>query len=132
MVNDPVADFITRLRNAALRQAETVTVPANRLTAAIGEALVRARYVTHVDRRDGGTGQPVLVISFRYVNGLNAIHSIRQLSKRSLRRYSSYKTLRSPQRGSGILILSTPLGVLSDREARTKGVGGELLCEIHS
>lgn len=132
MVNDPVADFITRLRNAALRGAQTVSVPANRLARAIGDALVRARYVAHVERKDGATGRPELVITFRYVNGLNMIHSIRQLSKRSLRRYSSYRTLRSPQRGSGILILSTPLGVLSDREARTKGVGGELLCEIHS
>lgn len=132
MVNDPVADFITRLRNAALREAETVTVPMSRLATAIGDALVRARYIDRVERRADEAGRPELIVSFKYVNGLNAIHSIRQISKRSLRRYSSYKTLRSPRHGGGILILSTPLGVLSDREARTKGVGGELLCEIHS
>lgn len=131
MVTDPIADVITRLRNAAMRQAPSLTVPASRLTESLLTAVTRAGYLERVERV-GEADRPQLEVTLKYVNGLNAIHTIRQLSKRSLRRYSSYKTLRSPRHGGGVIILSTPLGVLSDREARAKGVGGELLCEIHS
>jgi len=131
MTNDPIADIITRIRNATLRQAPALTVPASRFTEALVTAMVRTGYLKQVERIVQDE-RPMLQISLKYVNGFNAIHGIKQLSKRGLRRYSSYKTLRSPRHGGGILLLSTPLGVLSDREARQKGVGGELLCEIHS
>ena len=131
MVNDPVADLITRIRNATLRQATSLRLPASRLTEAIATAMLRTGYLSDV-RRVHSEPQDQLELTLKYTNGLNAIHSIVQVSKRGLRRYSSYKTLRSPRHGGGILLLSTPLGVLSDREARSKGVGGELLCEIHS
>ncbi len=131
MVNDAVADTLTRIRNAGLRHAEGLEVPASRYREAILAALVRTGYLTGyvLEPRDG---RPVLVVRLKYIDGLHAIAAIRQLSKQSLRRYSSYKTLRSPRRGGGILLLSTPLGILSDREARQRGVGGELICEIHS
>ena len=131
MVNDPVGDIITRIRNATLRQAPVLMVPASRFTEAVVTAMVRTGYLESVQKLTNSE-RPTLQITLKYVNGLNAIQAIRQLSKRGLRRYSSYKTLRAPRHGGGILLLSTPLGVLSDREARQKGVGGELICEIHS
>mgnify|MGYP001577649225 CR=1 FL=1 len=131
MVNDSVSDLLTRLRNASMRHSDTVQVPATRFSVAILEALVRTGYLERTEALDND-GRPMVAVSFKYIDGENVIKAIRQLSTRGLRRYSSYKTLRAPRHGGGILLLSTPLGVLSDREARQRGVGGELLCEILS
>ena len=131
MTNDTVSDLLTRLRNAIMRHAATVTVPATRFSASILDAMVRAGYVMGYEPAEE-TEHPMLVVTLRYINGASAMQAIKQLSTRGLRRYSSYRTLRAPRHGGGILLLSTPAGVLSDREARKQGVGGELLCEIHS
>lgn len=114
-----------------MRHAATVTVPASRFAKAILEAMVRTRYIESIAMLESD-GRPVIQVTLRYVNGVNAIQAIRQLSHRGLRRYSDYRSLRSPRHGGGIILLSTPLGVLSNAEARKRGVGGELLCEIHS
>jgi len=114
-----------------MRNAAKLTVPASRFSKAILEAMVRTRYIDRIASGEEN-GRPVIEITLRYVNGTNAIQAIKQLSHRGLRRYSDYRSLRAPRRGGGIMLLSTPLGVLSNAEARKRGVGGELLCEIHS
>ena len=131
MTKDPVSDLLTRIRNAGMRHESTLTVPASRYAASIVEALVRTNYLEGFKPVEE-SGRNYLSIQLKYTNGVNAIQAIKQLSRQGLRRYSSYKTLRSPRRGGGILLLSTPVGILSDKEARKRGVGGELLCEIHS
>lgn len=131
MTHDSVSDLLTRLRNASARRAATVQVPATKFGHAILTALVRTGYLERIESVEAA-GHPMVSVSFKYVNGTNAMKAIRQLSTQGLRRYSSAKTLRAPRHGGGILLLSTPIGVLSDREARQRGVGGELLCEIHS
>ena len=131
MTKDPVADLLTRIRNAGMRNEATLTVPASRYVTSIVEALVRTRYLESFEQTEDG-GRNYLSIRLKYTNGVNAIQAIKLLSRQGLRRYSSYKTLRSPRHGGGILLLSTPAGILSDHEAKKRGVGGELLCEIHS
>jgi small subunit ribosomal protein S8 len=132
MVQDTVSDLITRIRNASLRHAESVRIPKTRFGQAILDALIRSGHLgPYADEVDAHQ-RPYLRVALRYVNGLNAIQALRQRSRQGLRQYRSYRLLRSPRRGGGFSILSTPLGVLTDREARLKRVGGELLAEIHS
>lgn len=130
MTHDSVADLLTRIKNALMRQAQTVIVPSSRYNRSILEALIRSGLITdfsEIIQND----HPNLKINLKYYNGSSLIQGIKQISKQGLRRYSSYKTLRSPRRGGGITLLSTPVGILTDKEAKTKGVGGELLCEIY-
>lgn len=132
MVQDIVSDLITRIRNASLRRAESVRIPKTRFGQAILDALIRSRCLGSYVVESAVDHRPFLRVALRYENGLNSIHAIRQRSRQGLRQYRSYRLLQSPRRGGGLFILSTPLGVLTDREARAKRVGGELLAEIHS
>jgi small subunit ribosomal protein S8 len=116
MVNDPLGDMLTRIRNAQMRKLPKVITPASKL-----------RAYTKIDR---GRGKADLEIELKYSNGQPAIKKISRVSKPGRRVYSSVKDLKPVANGLGVAILSTPKGVMSDWRAREENVGGEVLCSV--
>jgi small subunit ribosomal protein S8 len=126
MVTDPISDFLVRLQNASMARKERVSVPFSRMKRSIAEILVREGYVGEVDGKGAGS----LTISLTYRNGRPAISGIKRISKPSRRLYLGVRDLRPVKRGHGLMLLSTPAGILTGKEAREKRVGGEALFEI--
>jgi small subunit ribosomal protein S8 len=131
MLTDPISDMLTRVRNAALARHERVSIPASRLKRAVAEILVSEGYITSVqsDVDDRGHDRIVLVLKYDREK-LPAIEGIRRVSRPGKRVYVACDKIGKVRNGLGISVLSTSRGVMSDRTARTQGVGGELLCEV--
>lgn len=130
MMTDPIADMLTRIRNANRIGRKSVQMPASRLRVGIANVLKDEGFVEdyHVEQ---GKPSSTLHLTLRYgLDGEKVIRSIRRVSKPGRRAYAGLKELKPVLRGQGIHVLSTPKGVLSDRKARELGVGGELLAEI--
>ncbi len=130
MMTDPIADLLTRIRNAVRVERPYVDVPLSRLKARIVDVLHREGYVWDSEVIEG---QPVstLRINLKYgPNGEHLIEHIERISRPGRRVYVGVRDLREIRQGTGVSILSTPRGVLSNREAREQGVGGELLCQV--
>lgn len=129
-LTDPIADMLTRIRNAAHARHATVAIPSSKLKVAIADVLKREGYIQDY-RVTPDAKQNVLHVELKYLEGnKSAIETIRRVSKPSIRVYVSKEKVRPVRRFMGISILSTTQGVLTDREARRKGVGGEVLCEV--
>ena len=133
MLTDPVADMLTRIRNATHARKATVDVPWSRHKEAIAKVLVEEGYLDGagaVTDADAGTGR-VLRITLRYDDRRRPVISgVKRVSRPSLRVYVGAGEIPAIRRGLGINVLSTPKGVLVDREARKQGVGGELVCTV--
>ncbi len=129
-MTDPIADLLTRIRNAAQAGHSSVEIPASRLKREIARVLAEERFIDNFASYDDGK-QGQLRIYLRY-DGSNQsiIQGIRRLSKPGLRRYASKDRLPRVRRGLGVAILSTSRGVMTDRDARRAGIGGELLCSV--
>lgn len=125
---DPIADMLTAIRNALAAQKAEVIVPASKVKTAILAILAREGYVKSF--RQVEEGHPATVIELKYNDKLPAIGHLRRISKPGLRVYRRRTDLPRPLRGMGIAILSTPSGVITDKEARKLGVGGEVICEV--
>ncbi len=127
MVTDPIADFLVRLRNAGMARKESVTVPASKMTKALATLLEKEGYVSEVatQKKNGS-----LTIGLTYKNGRPAINGSKRISKPSRRMYMGVREVKPIKRGHGLLVLSTPAGILTGKEAREKRVGGEILFEI--
>jgi small subunit ribosomal protein S8 len=132
MMTDPISDMLTRLRNAAKARHEEVTLPWSRIKERIAQILVREGYLRDVKRikpKEGG-GE-LLRIQLKYDKGGNpVIAGLKRVSRPGLRVYVGYREIPSVRRGLGVNILSTPRGVIVDREARKAKVGGELICSV--
>ena len=129
VMNDPLGDLLTRIRNAQRRGKRTVSSPASKLRAHVLEVLQREGYIrgfTEVEKE----GRKELDIELKYFDGAPVISEIRRISKPGRRVYSSVRDLPLVRNGLGISILSTPKGVMSDNDARTQNVGGEILCRV--
>lgn len=126
MVNDPVGDFITQLKNAGAVRKETVSVPYSKLKAAVADALVRSGYVTSAAKR-GKKVRKTLDVELKYADGVHAIAGVKRVSKPGRRVYVGATDIHPVKFGAGALILSTPEGILTGEEARKKRVGGEQL-----
>jgi len=131
MMTDPVADMLTRIRNAnAIRQGR-VTMPASKLRVSIASVLVDEGFATSFEVLEGDP-QSTLKLTLKYgPDGERLIRAIDRVSKPGCRRYTSITELPKVLRGLGIFILSTPKGVVSDRKARELNVGGEVLCKVY-
>ncbi len=125
---DPISDMLTSLRNAQAVKLPSVTVPASKVKAAILTILKREGYIEEFVI--AGDKKPTITVTLKYNNRQPAISHIRRISKPGLRIYSKRTEIPRPLRGMGMAILSTPSGVVSDKEARKLGIGGELICEI--
>ena len=129
-MTDPVADMLTRLRNANQAQHETVQMPGSKLKAHIAEILEREGYIAGFDMDDQKVGQK-LTLSLKYgPNRERTIVGLKRVSKPGLRVYAKSTELPEVHGGLGIAILSTSSGLLTNREANEKGVGGEVLAYV--
>ncbi len=133
MIPYPIGDLLTRIRNANSRLHDDVTMPHSRLKEAVAQILLQEGYLTAVERV-AGDPQPTLRIQLKYRGERNrarrAINEIRLVSKPSRRVYVGREDIPQPLGGMGICVVSTSQGVLSGTEARTRGLGGEVLCEV--
>jgi small subunit ribosomal protein S8 len=130
-VNDTIADMLTRIRNANLARHQTTMVPATRMTRSIAQVLQSEGFIGEF-AEDGEGVHKHLVISLKYKgkNRQPIITALKRVSKPGLRVYSNRKDLPRVLGGIGIAIISTSSGIMTDREARRQGVGGEVLCYI--
>lgn len=130
-MNDPIADMLTRLRNAGKVNHQTVTVPYSRIKMAVAQILEREGYLTSVKAEGEGVAK-FISMDLKYLdNGkVSHIRGLRRISKPGRRMYVQSDAIPRVNSGAGIAIISTSKGILSDKEARTQNVGGEILCEI--
>jgi len=129
--NDTIADMLTRIRNACLVRHQTTNVPVTKMTRAIAQVLKEEGFIA--DFEEAGEGvKKYLVISLKYKgkNRQPIIRALKRVSKPGLRVYKNRKELPRVLGGIGIAIISTSSGIMTDREARRQGVGGEVLCYI--
>jgi small subunit ribosomal protein S8 len=130
-MTDPVSDMLTRIRNALRVRAASVDVNASRFVRSVAEVLRREGYLEGIQPTQGSDGRERLRIYLRYdEDGNPVISSIGRVSRPGRRMYRGVRELPKVLNGLGIAVLSTSCGVFSDREARAKGVGGEVLCEV--
>ena len=129
VMNDPLGDLLTRIRNAQRRGRTTVTSPSSKLRAHVLEVLQREGYIRGFSEIEKD-GRKELDIELKYYDGAPVISEIRRISKPGRRVYSPVRELPLVRNGLGISVLSTPKGVMSDNEARTQNVGGEILCRV--
>jgi small subunit ribosomal protein S8 len=130
MLTDPIADMLTRIRNAVAVERPHVDVPLSKLKLGLADVLKREGYIWDWKEVEGEPSKQ-LRLELKYgPNGERVIQSIRRVSKPGRRVYSQARDLRPVLNGMGIRVLSTSRGIVSDREARQRNLGGEVLCEI--
>ena len=128
-MSDPIADMLTRIRNAQKATKKQVAMPASKLKRAVAEVLRKEGYIA--DHQIGGDDKkPQLIVTLKYFEGRPVIESIKRVSRPGLRVFRGKDELPSVQGGLGIAIVSTSRGVMSDRAARELGQGGEVLCFV--
>lgn len=128
-MTDPVSDMLTRIRNAQLSEKKEVAMPSSKLKISIVNVLKEEGYIEDYEVLDKSS-KPRLNIKLKYFNGSGVIDSIKRVSRPGLRIYKSQDQLPRIMNGLGIAILSTSKGVMTERTARTSGVGGEILCIV--
>ena len=130
MVNDPIGDLIARIKNAAMRGRRKCSTPASKMRARVLDVLAEEGYIRGYQLVQKPGAFPEFEIELKYFDGQPVIVEISRVSKPGRRVYSGSKELPIVRNGLGITIVSTPKGVLSDAEARTENVGGEVLAEV--
>ena len=129
-ITDPIADMLTRIRNAGSAKHETVDVPASKMKKAIAQILLDEGYIRSFQLIDDGT-QGIIRITLKYLPGKEkAIQGLRRVSKPGLRVYAGAEELPQVLRGLGIAIISTSKGIMTDKKARAQHVGGEVLAFV--
>ena len=128
-ITDPVADMLTRIRNANSAKHETVDVPASNLKKAIAQILVDEGYVKSFQVIEDGK-QGVIRITLKYVKNERVISGLKRVSKPGLRYYASAEELPRVLKGLGIAIVSTSKGIMTDKKARAQHIGGEVLAFV--
>jgi small subunit ribosomal protein S8 len=128
-MSDPIADLLTRIRNAQMVAKPTVSVPSSKVKVAIAQVLKDEGYIDgfHVKTE---TGKTELEIALKYYAGRPVIERIERVSKPGLRIYRGHNDIPTVMNGLGVAIVSTPKGVMTDRKARASGIGGEVLCYV--
>lgn len=130
LISDPIGDLLTRIRNGQMARLTAVHSPASKVRANLLEVLKREGYIRDYSVKKKENGVSELNIELKYSEGQPVIKEIKRVSKPGRRVYSQIKDVPRVYNGLGISILSTPRGVLSDREAREANVGGEVLCRV--
>lgn len=128
-MSDPIADLLTRIRNAQMVSRETVTAPSSKVKVAIAQVLKDEGYIENYEVRDNG-GKSELQITLKYYAGRPVIDHLERVSRPGLRVYRGCQAIPQVMNGLGVAIVTTPKGVMTDRKARAAGVGGEVLCFV--
>lgn len=129
MMTDPIADMLTRVRNAQSAAKVDVTMPSSKLKNAIAKVLLDEGYISGFS--SDGASKPTLTIALKYHDGRPVIDEIKRVSRPGLRIYKNKNELPKILNGLGVAIVSTSAGVMTDREARASGRGGEILCTVY-
>jgi small subunit ribosomal protein S8 len=128
-MSDPIADMLTRIRNAQMVEKPTVSMPSSKLKVAIAKVLKDEGYIEDFAVR-AADAKPELEIALKYYAGRPVIEHIERVSRPGLRIYRSRHEIPSVQNGLGVAIVTTPKGVMTDRKARQVGIGGEVICYV--
>jgi small subunit ribosomal protein S8 len=135
LINDPISDMLTRIRNASLAKKSNVVIPRTKLTLEIAQILEKEGFIENFQQ---SLVYQHILINLKYRSKKisttktkeSCITNLKKISKPGLRIYTNYKEIPRILGGTGIVILSTPIGIMPDREARSRHIGGELLCSI--
>ncbi|WP_039700897.1 30S ribosomal protein S8 [Pseudomonas aeruginosa] len=127
-MQDPLADMLTRIRNAQMAEKTVVSMPSSKLKAAVAKVLKDEGYIA--DFQISSEVKPQLSIELKYFEGKPVIEEVTRISRPGLRQYKSVEQLPKVRGGLGVSIVSTNKGVMTDRAARAAGVGGEVLCTV--
>ena len=130
MFTDPIADFLTRIRNGAAAHLETVSAPGSKIKRAVADILVREGFLERVEEQADGA-KKTIVVTLKYNGKMSQIRSIRRISTPGRRVYSKSSDLKPVLSGQGILILSTSVGLMTHKEARRRKLGGEVIAEVY-
>ncbi len=130
MITDPIGDFLTRLRNAILREKESVNAPSSRMLESLAKILKEEGFIADFEVKKGEV-QNELSVNLKYVNGMSAIRDLVRVSKPGIRKYRGYKEIKPVKKGLGLAIYSTPKGVMTGDQARKEKVGGEYICDVY-
>ena len=128
MMTDPIADMLTRVRNAQSAAKVDVTMPSSKLKMAIAKVLLDEGFITGFSSDD--SVKPTLTVALKYYEGRPVIDELKRISRPGLRIYKNKHEMPKILNGLGIAIISTSAGVMTDREARSSGRGGEILCTV--
>jgi small subunit ribosomal protein S8 len=128
-MSDPIADMLTRVRNALAARKRSVTMPLSKTKLALAEALKAEGYISDVATASTD-GKSEMTITLRYAEGMSAIERIERVSRPGQRVYCGVADMPSVNGGLGVVMLSTSKGLMTDRQARSAGVGGEILCRV--
>jgi small subunit ribosomal protein S8 len=132
MVTDPIADFLTRIRNAQMARHRIVEIPASNVKKRITEILYEKGYILKYKfEEDNKQGLIKIALKYDVHSKEPAIKSLERISRPGLRQYAKPAEIRRVQNGLGIAIVSTSKGVMTDKEARTQNVGGEVMCNVY-
>ncbi len=129
-MQDPMADMLTRIRNAQRAKILDVSMPSSKIKVAVATVLKEEGYIEDCSVTQGEGGKSALNIVLRYHEGQPVIEEIKTISRPGLRQYKGKDEIPVVRGGLGVFILSTNKGVMTDRAARTQGVGGELICSV--
>jgi len=127
---DPIADMITRFRNAQLRGLNSVNIPSSKFRAKILDVLKGEGFISDYKFLSDKKNKGSLLVNLKYYNGLPVIKEITRISKPGRRIYTKADSIPKIQSGLGIAIVSTSIGIMSDNDARSKNVGGEIICKV--
>ena len=128
-MNDPIADMIIRIKNALLAKHDVVTIPHSKLKAQIGQILLENNYIIDC-KTEAKSPQSEIVVKLRYVGRVPAITDVKRISSPGCRVYAPATKIPRALGGYGITIVSTSKGIMTDKQARQKNLGGEVLCQI--
>lgn len=128
-MSDPIADMLTRIRNGHMANKQRVSMPSSKQKTAVAEVLKNEGYITDF-QVDDSDGKPTLTIELKYYEGRAVIDDLQRVSRPGLRIYRGKDDLPRVMNGLGIAVISTPRGVMSDRQARAQGHGGEVICKV--
>lgn len=129
-MNDPIADMLTRIRNSQMRGKSTVMTPASKMRARVLDVLADEGYIRGYEAKTGADGHPAIEISLKYFDGAPVIREMKRVSKPGRRVYLGVNDIPTIRQGLGVSIVSTSKGVMSDANARSHNVGGEVLCTV--
>ncbi len=128
-MQDPVSDMLTRIRNSQARGKQSVSMPSSKLKVSIAKVLEDEGYISSFDVQ-AADNKPVLSIELKYFNGKPVIETLKRVSRPGLRIYKAAGELPEVNGGLGVSIVSTSKGLMTDRAARTAGIGGEIVCSV--
>ena len=127
---DPIGDMLTRIRNAQLRTLYNVKIPNSKFRAKILDVLIQEGYISNYKLLSDTKNKNSLVVDLKYYNGMPVIKEIKRVSKPGRRIYAKASSIPKIQNGLGLAIVSTSKGIMSDTDARTKNIGGEIICRV--